>query len=141
MLFNHYVNIRGQHLNAYRYTSGGGMLGGYFCQTIKRGDDGRAIISIEEAECHNDEPKIEEYYVDASILDDLERIIRKNRMNFWNRRKFSNMFIADGESRGYCFEFDKKQISFSSQHYPVKYSNKLHKLKEVIEAYLEKIEM
>lgn len=140
MFGDHYVNIRKQHLNEYQYSTGGGMNGGYYHKTVKRYNDTLALISIENAEWHNQDPTVNEYLVNVSILDDLETIIRKYHMNFWNRKTFSNMFIADGESYSYSFEFDEKDIYFSAQHYPTSYSNKLSKLNEIINKYLEKAE-
>ncbi|MDD5923761.1 MAG: hypothetical protein PUC88_03100 [Clostridia bacterium] len=136
MIGGNYVSIRGQHLNKYCYSSSGGMSGGYYSKTIKRYDDAHALISIEKVEWHSQDPEVNEYLVDVSIMDELEEIIRKYRMNFWNRKKFSNMFIADGESIGYSFTFDKDYIDLSSQYYPARYSDKLHKFDEIIEKYL-----
>ena len=136
----HYVSIRGQRLESYRYSSGGGMTGGYHHETVKRYDEAHALISIEKAEWHNQDPEIEEYLADVSVMDELEGIIRRYRMNFWNGKKFTNEFIADGESEGYSFSFDSDGISFSSQLYPARYDIKLRKLHEIIDNYLEKAE-
>lgn len=70
-------------------------------------------------------------------MEELEKIIRNNQMNFWNQKKFSNMFICDGESKSYSFCFEKASISFSSQVYPTIYRTKLKKFDEVIDNYLE----
>lgn len=61
------------------------------------------------------------------MLDDIEQIVRKYKMNFWNKRKFTNMFISDGESTSYTFSFDKTRIYFSSQFYPAMYGMKLQR--------------
>lgn len=132
IMFGNYVRIRGQHLNEYRYSSGGGMTGGYYTKTVKRNKD-YALIRIASAEWHSQEPTVTEYKVDVAILDELEAIIRKHRMNFWNKKKFTNMFVADGESYSYSFGFDNADISFSSQIYPARYSEKLKELDSVIE--------
>ena len=137
MSFSHFVSIKGQQLVKYEYYSGGGMTGGYHRETVKKYDDTSAVITTEKAEWHNDEPEITEYKVDIAIMDELEKIIRKQKMNFWHRKKFSNVFIADGESMGYTFTFDDAEIDFSSQHYPAQYRNKLQKLDETVDAYLK----
>lgn len=134
MYLNHYININGQKLNGYSYYVGGGMTGGYYREKIKRNGD-KAVISTEEAAFHNEEPVKFEYIVDSSILDEIETVVRKNKMNFWNKKKFTNMFVSDGESIGYIFEFDKQSISFSSQIYPTKYRDKLDEIKEIVNKY------
>lgn len=58
-------------------------------------------------------------------------------MNYWNRKRVSKMFIADGESHSYSFEFDKSSIHFSSQYYPDKYRKKIKKLNDVIAKYMQ----
>lgn len=138
-MLGNYVSIRGQHLNKYSSGSGGGMSGGYYRETVKRYDD-YAVISIESAEWHSQDPTITEYRTDAAVMDELEAVVRKEKMNFWNRKKFTKMFIADGESESYDFDFDHADISFSSQIYPLKYRKKLEKLDSIVKKYLETAE-
>lgn len=135
-MFDNYVSIRGQHLNKYSYTSGGGMTGGYYTKTVKRDGD-RARIHIESAEWHSQDPTVTEYLTDVVVLDELEAIVRKYKMNYWKGKKFTNMFVCDGESYSYHFDFDKAYISFSSQIYPAKYREKLAELDSVIEKYIK----
>lgn len=136
MFLKNYVNIRGQKLNTYTYNSSGDMTGGHFTETIKRYDEKHAIIIHEKAEWHNSEPVITKYLVDIAIMDEIEIIIRKCSMNHWNRKRFSRVFIADGSSHGYSFEFDTVGIYFSSQYYPRKYRDKLNILDEAVKKYL-----
>lgn len=140
MVFGNYVSIRGQHLNTYTHSSGGGMTGGYSRKTVKRYGD-QALISFVSAEWYAQDPDVEEYMVDAAVLDELEEVVRKNGMNFWNRKKFTRMFVNDGESDSYYFYFDDSDISFSSQIFPEKYSRKLAGLDAVISKYVASAEM
>lgn len=134
MFLKHYINIKGQKLNEYYYSVGGGMTGGYYRKKIKRNGT-NAIISTEEASFHNEEPVKSESIVEAAVLDEIEAVVRKYRMNFWNRKKFTNMFISDGESESFSFCFDENSISFSSQIYPQKYGDKLKEIKEIVNKY------
>lgn len=136
MIFGNYVNIKGQKLNKYNYSVSGGMSGGYYNKTVKRYDDSRAKVTIRQAEGYNQDPEVQEYLTDISIMNDLEEIIRNNKMNFWNGKKFTDMFIDDGESLSYHFEFDKSAINFSSQFYPEEYGDKLRDFDTVIERYI-----
>ena len=86
----HYVNIRGQHLVEYSCSEGGDMIGSYHRTKVKRCDD-HAIITVENAESHDAEIVAKEYVVSISVMDELEAIIRKEKMNFWNKKKFTNM--------------------------------------------------
>lgn len=135
-MFNNYVNIRGSQLNTFVCGSGGGMTGGYYRETVK-GHEGRALISIESAEWHSQEPTVTEYLTDIAVLAELEAVIRKYKMNFWNRKKFTHEFIADGESQSYRFIFDNAEISFSSQIYPLRYRKKLQELDGIVKKYIE----
>ena len=135
MFLTHYKNINRQKLNEYCFSTGGGMTGGYHVERVKRNGE-NAVISIEEASFHNEAPVKSEYPADVSILDEIEAVVRKYRMNFWHRKKFTNMFVADGASKSYSFEFDKKSISFSSQIYPPRYRKKLKELNEIVNKYM-----
>ncbi len=135
MLGDH-VEILNKHLNSYSYSSGGGMRGGYFRKTVNRRNDS-AVIRIESAEWYSQNPSVEEYQVSTDVLDELEAVIRKYKMNDWNRKKFTDMFISDGESYSYSFDFDGNTISFSSQYYPEEYGDKLNELESVVKKYIE----
>ena len=136
IMIGNYVSIRGQHLNKYSYSSGGGMTGGYHSETVKR-YDGQALIKIESAQWYAQDPAVSEYLTDAAVLDELESVVRKHKMNFWNDKKFTNMFVYDGESQSYSFYFDDEDISFSSQIYPMRYRKKLAELDRVVDKYIE----
>lgn len=136
MMFGNYVSISGQHLNTYSCSSGGGMTGGYYRETIKKYDN-HALISIESAEWHSQDPVVKEYLTDASVLEELEAVVRKYRMNCWHGKKFTSMFIDDGESMSYHFDFDDATVYFSSQFYPAGYSEKLAKLDSIVKKYIE----
>lgn len=135
-MFGNYVSIRGKHLDAYSYSSGGGMTGGYYRKSVT-GYENRALISIESAEWYDKDPDVAEYYTDVAVLDELEQVVRKHRMNFWNRKKFTNIFVHDGESMSYHFNFNDANISFSSQIYPIRYEKKLAMLDNVVEKYIK----
>lgn len=136
VMLKNYVGIGGQQLNKYSYSSGGGMTGGYHTETVKRSGE-KAIISIEDAEFYAQDPTVTEYITDAAVMDELEAAVRKYNMNFWNRKKFTNIFVADGETDSYSFDFDKSEISFSSQIYPLRYSKKLSELDAIIKKYIK----
>lgn len=135
-MIENYVSIHGQQLYKYSYSSGGGMNGGYHRETVKRYGD-QALISIQSADWYLQDPVVTEYKTDAAVLDELEAVVRKYKMNFWHRKKFTNEFVFDGESESYHFNFDDASIWFSSQIYPLRYAKKLAELDHVIEKYIE----
>lgn len=135
-LFENFVNIHGQRLNTYVNSSGGGMTGGYYRETVKRYED-YALICVESAKWHSQDPTVKEYLTDVTVLDELETIVRKYKMNFWNRKKFTNVFVHDGESTSYNFSFDDADVSFSSQIYPTQYRKKLSEFDSVVKKYIE----
>lgn len=136
MFGKHFVGIGGQRLNRYEYTRGGGMSGGYTRMTVERADDRHALVTQEKADGHSDEPVVERYLVDVSVMDRLARIIRRCHMNFWHGKQFTDLFVCDGESKTYRFRFDSSEISFTSQIYPRRYADKLCLLNDIIRDYI-----
>lgn len=134
-MIGHYVNIRSQHLNTYSYSSGGGMNGAYHEESVKRYGDG-ALIRIETAQWYAQDPTVTEYLTDAAVLDELEAVIRRHRMNFWHNKEFTRMFVYDGETESYHFGFDEECISFHSQIYPLRYARKLAELDRIVDKYI-----
>ena len=134
-MFGNHVVIRDKHLNAYQYSSGGGMTGGYRNISVKRWE-GQALISFESADWFSEDPTVSEYLADIAVLDEIEAIVRKYKMNHWNRKKFTDLFVHDGESHSYQFIFDDAYINFSSQIYPEKYGSKLAEIGSVIEKFV-----
>lgn len=131
-----YVSIQGQHLNKYSYGSGGSMTGGYYRETVKQYNN-RALITVESSEWHYQDPTVEEYLTDREVLNELEAVIRKYKMNYWNRKTFTKMFVNDAASEYYSFDFDNEAISFSSQIYPEKYRDKLAALDSIVKKYID----
>ena len=132
---NNYVHIpKKERLNSYSYSRGGGMRGGFSREVVRKVDDKNVILTEEFTEWHAQDPRVTEYLTDASVLSGLENVFRKSRMNFWHRKKFTNIFVCDGESESYSFSFGNHYVGFSSQIYPKKYGNKLARLDEVLDA-------
>lgn len=152
-------NVKNKKLVSYVYSSGGGMNGGGHSTEIGI-IDGEVILTYSDTEWWYDDAHVTEYKLDKSVLSDIERVFRKYKMQHWNHKKFSDMFVADGPSYSYFFQFQDIQenqdiqkinvnktnktikgstwVSFSSQVYPVSYSRKLAEIDKVIEQYKER---
>ena len=131
-------NVRNKELISYVYSSGGGMNGGGNSTEISI-IDGDVILTCSDKEWWYEDDDITEYKVDPAVLTDIESVFRKYKMQNWNDKKFTDMFVADGPSYSYSFKFeDGTVVSFSSQAYPVSYSRKLAEIEKVIEEYKEK---
>ena len=87
--------------NDYVRELGGGMNGGYNRMTVTQDGD-FAVIATSEAEWHGDEPKEKKYTVSAEILNELEAVVRKYKMNNWHGKKFTDIFVCDGESESFA---------------------------------------
>ncbi|MGN0577895.1 MAG: hypothetical protein ACI4J4_04685 [Ruminiclostridium sp.] len=99
---------------------------------------GEVILTYSDTEWWYDDDDITEYKLDKAVLTDIESVFRKYKMQNWNNKKFSDMFVADGPSYSYSFRFDDNTaVVFSSQVYPTSYSEKLDELDKVIEQYKE----
>ena len=132
------AGLKNKELISYRYASGGGMTGGGNSTEISI-VDGEVILTYSEKEWWYEDNAITEFKLDKAVLTDIESVFRKYKMQNWNNKKFSDMFVADGASYSYSFQFeDNTSVSFSSQVYPVSYSEKLAAFDKVIEQYRER---
>lgn len=123
-------------LTGYRYSSGGGMNGGHYQETVRELNAEQAIVTIESMDWWGAVPDAAEYLVDRSILTDLQAVYDKYHMHRWHNKTFTRMFVYDGESYSYQFDFAEDSTWFSSQIYPRRYWKKLDQLDEVIQRYL-----
>ena len=131
-------NVKNKELISYVYSSGGGMNGGGNSTEISI-IDGEVILTYSDTEWWYEDDDITEYKLDKAVLADIESVFRKYKMQNWNDKKFTDMFVADGPSYSYLFKFeDSTRVSFSSQVYPVSYSAKLAEIDKVIEQYKER---
>ena len=131
-------NVKNKKLISYVYSSGGGMNGGGNSTEISI-IDGEVILTYSDTKWWYDDNDITEYKLDKAVLADIESVFRKYKMQNWNDKKFTDMFVADGPSYSYSFKFeDSIRVSFSSQVYPVSYSKKLAEIDKVIEKYKER---
>ena len=131
-------NVKNKKLISYVYSSGGGMNGGGNSTEISI-IDGEVILTYSDTEWWYEDDDITEYKLDKAVLADIESVFRKYKMQNWNDKKFTDMFVADGPSYSYSFKFeDSPRVSFSSQVYPVSYSKKLAEIDKVIEKYKER---
>lgn len=127
------IDVKNAKLTAYHYNSGGGMSGGGNSVSVKAFDDTHALVSYSSQSWHGVNPTVNEYLADIKILEDIEAVFRKNGMEEWNDKKFTDMFVCDGPSYGYQFDFNNyATVRFSSQIYPEPYSGKLKELEEAI---------
>ncbi len=130
-------DVKNKELTAYAYSCGGGMTGGGNSTEISIVGD-RVILTYSEKDWWYEDAHITEYRVDKAILSDIESVFRKYKMQNWNNKKFSDMFVEDGPTFRYSFRFDDNTgVAFSSQVYPTSYSEKLAELDKVIEQYKE----
>ena len=128
-------DVKNKELISYVHSSGGGMNGGGNSTEISIVDD-EVILTYSNAEWWYNDDDITEYKLDKAVLSDIESVFRKYKMQNWNHKKFTDMFVADGPSVSYSFRFeDGTGVSFSSQIYPVSYGRKLAEIDNVIEQY------
>lgn len=132
------INKKETNLISYSYSSSGGMSGGSSQEEINI-IDGEVILTESNAEWWCDEATVHEYIVDQDVLKDIHDIVKKNKMEDWNQKEFTDMIVYDGPSYSYHFKFDDgTNVSFSSQAFPKPYSTTLHEISNVIDQYKEK---
>lgn len=139
-LFGKFFGIEKEELKSYQYRCGGDMLGSSYSKSVQEYDDDSALITIQSSEWYGDDGAVKEYLVDREILNELKAVFVKYHMKNWDNKKFTKMFVADGASHSYSFDFETDSVSFSSQIYPEKYSVKLKILDEIVDKYLRDTE-
>lgn len=139
-LFGKFFRIEKEGLKRYQYSCGGNMPGSSYSKSVQEYGTDSALITIRSSEWHGDDGAVKEYLVDREILNELKAVFVKYHMKNWDNKKFTNMFIANGASHSYSFDFETDSVSFSSQIYPEKYSAKLKNLSEVVDKYLRHAE-
>lgn len=123
-------------MTGFSYSYGGNMCGNSHRESVMPVDNEHARISISHADWHYQNPEVNEYLTDIAVMKKLEEVFHKHSMEKWNGKKFTDMFVCDGESYSYSFDFDKAWIGFSSQIYPRKYHDKLNELHEIVKEYI-----
>lgn len=128
-------SVKNKELISYRYSCAGDMNGG--CTSMELGIiDGGVILTYAHTAWWYEDADILEYKLDSAVLPAVERIFRKYKMQKWNQKKFTNVFVADGPHHSYSFQFqDYTRVSFSSQLYPGAYGRKLSEIDRVIDEY------
>lgn len=122
-------------LISYESSSGGGMEGGGRSTEV-RISDGEVILAESVQKMWYTDEEVREYRVDAQILQEIEAVFRRYHINRWHGKRFTKMFIADGESYSYSFDFEgNESIYFSSQYYPARYRNILGRFDVILDRY------
>lgn len=127
-------SLRNQHLQSYCYSSGGDMLGRHHSTKVSR-KDGVLLVSISDAGAHWMDNTTKEYLVEDRLLSELEAVFRKHKMQRWHEKRLSDVFVADGATYSYSFNFDEDRIRFSSQFFPRDYGARLKELHQLVEDY------
>lgn len=136
-LFGEFTGIEKEKLESYKFSSSGSMPGNSYSESVLEYNEDSALVTIMQCEWYYDDGTVKEYLVDKEILNELKAVFVKYHMKNWNNKKFTDMFIADGESQSYRFNFETNTVSFSSQYYPEKYASKLKELDEILDKYLK----
>ena len=87
-------DVKNKELISYRYASGGGMTGGGNSTEISI-VDGEVILTYSEKKWWYEDNDITEFKLDNAVLTEIESVFRKYKMQNWNNKKFSDMFVAE----------------------------------------------
>lgn len=125
-----------QPLTNFRYSYGGNMNGNSHSEVVTV-INGETILSISHANWYYEPQKVSEYIVD-STLKEIDDICQKYKMKSWENKKFSDIFVSDGESYSYSFSFgEDESFYFSSQIFPSPYREQLKEIHNVIDKGLK----
>ncbi len=132
LMFGRNSAVKKEKLISFRRETGGDMQGSSSRICVRRYDDTRALITVSQAEWHYEDPQVTEYFTDVFIMDEIREVFLRYRMQNWDGKKFTNMFVADGASTAYDFDFETTDVSFSSQIYPEQYAEKLEEINSLV---------
>lgn len=96
--------------------SSGDMLGGHKSIELKySADQARGVVIYSNAECHNQDAKIEEYYVSKDIFNDITRIISEEKFYLAKDLPRSEFEVLDGATTSVTVRYDdRKSFSYNS---------------------------
>lgn len=129
------IKLKNQNLVLYEESVSGDMVGSKRSVRVHIiGEE--AFISFANSGAWYEDSTVTEYKVDRKILEDINTTFRKHKMQFWDGKKFTKLFVADGASTSYRFEFDgNESVRFSSQIYPPVYRTKLKEISDIVSEY------
>ncbi|MBQ1324514.1 MAG: hypothetical protein IIY52_00695 [Solobacterium sp.] len=94
-------------------STGGGMLGGYSSYSLKKDDDGNAVLETRYKETHADRERITVYPVDQAVFRELQGMILKYNMYAASKRPRSPVVVMDGDTTTISFQTEKGYFSIS----------------------------
>ncbi len=101
-------------LRSVSFTRGGDMPGSFHAMSVKAIDDKTAQVYYADAQWHFEAKEEKEYIVPASVLEDIKTIFNNNKLARCEKAPRSKMFALDAATSSYSFDFEGKQIHFSS---------------------------
>ena len=88
------------------YSHGGGMLGDVYKITVKKIDDNKSQLSIEEAPSHNERIVTKTYNIDSKVFDDLKQIMNDYNLYSVSKKGKSPFEVLDGPSTSISYTFE-----------------------------------
>lgn len=132
--------INEAYLTGFRISKGGGMDGGHHETEIRLTEDGAsAQISVEDQEYWNAEAQKRTATVDASVLEQIDAIIRESKMAAWESCPASDMIALDAATTSVTISYAAGSFSFSSsQELPDGAWAKVREIESLLRACTEK---
>lgn len=102
-------------LLSYSYSYGGDMTGGSRHTSVSRIDDSFALLSYSHTSWHSQYPEVREYYVPASVLEQISEIFVSYKMKHFSKLRKNPVFAYDKGTSHYSFSFENgENTSFNS---------------------------
>ncbi len=107
----------------------GNELGGHRSFNVKYAlDNERAIVIRSSADCHSDDAKITEHFVDKKIFEDMTKIILENKLYKAPECPNSDIEVCDGDSCSITVSYDNRnRFSYSDSKILTKEMEKAEK--------------
>lgn len=143
VLMNKISNEDDTKLVSYAYNFGGDMQGGHHSIIVKSLDENRAVVSISDAEWHNESPTDKEYHVSPAVLDSIRDIYDSCKMKHYPKRPKNPVFALDAGTRSYRFEFSNGNLIYFDDRIliPAKGYEGLRRIGDLIEEAVKEGEL
>ena len=100
------IKFNNKELVKCSYSHGGGMLGDVYVITVKKIDDNKSQLSIEESPSHNERIVTTMYDVDSEVFADLKQIMSDYNLYSVSKKGKSPFEVLDGPSTSISYTFE-----------------------------------
>lgn len=107
------LKFKNDELRSCSVSTGGGMLGGYSYVTLKKDENGGAVLEIRRKETHADREVTSVYQVDPEAFEKVKEMAIQYDLYAASKRRYSKFQVLDGDTTSVSFSFSNGSFRIS----------------------------